>query len=1209
MSLIDLAMFRSRTVLAVLGLVLVAGLSAYIDIAKEASPDVAIPNVYVSMTLKGISPGDSDRLLIRPMESELRSVEGIKEIRSDAFHGGGYVLLEFEAGFDADKAVADVREKVDSAKADLPDEAEEPRVIEINLSLLPVLVVTLGGEIPERALLRLARDLKDRIEGIPSVLEAAVGGDRKEQVEIIVDPLLLDSYAIDPAEVLNIVSRSNRLIAAGSLDSERGSFAMKVPGLFESVQDIWGIPLKVSGDSVVTVGDIASLRRTFEDRRSYARLNGRPAISLEIKKRTGENIIDTVRAVRALVERESAHWPPGVEVTFSSDQSRFIQTMLSDLQNNVVAAVLLVMIIVAGALGLRTGLLVGVAIPGSFLAGILVLSASGLTVNMVVLFSLILSVGLLVDGAIVVTEYADRKMVETASRADRDSRRQAYAEAARRMSWPIIASTATTLAAFLPLLFWPGMVGEFMRYLPITLIAVLSASLLMALVFVPTLGAQIGRPGTSSVRAIEQMVVMEEGSIHDVKGGTGLYVRALEFVLRHPAKVALLAVATLVAAWALYASYGKGFEFFPKIEPDRAFLKIFARGNMSVHSKARLVGQVERQILDVQEERGEIESIYILSGTMPAHVDTTGDLIGTISLEFADWETRRGADDILADIVARAERFAGIRVETAKEEAGPPVGKPIHLLVSSRDPDLLAPAVARIVAHLERMSGLKDLEDERPPPGIEWELRVDRAQAAKFGADTVVIGNIIRLATNGFKVADYRPDDADDEVEIVVRYPGDHRTLDQIDDIRVQTSRGLVPLSNFLTREPRPRTGKLKRTDGFRSMAVKGRRASGRARQRQGARDPGLDRRPAVLRSGREHRVQGGGQGTEGGRPVPAAGVRVRAVPDDDHPGGAVQQVLLGVSHPVGRRHVHRGRDAGASGDRAAFQHRHERDRGDRPRRHRRQQQHRADRHVRPAVEDGVERHRGDPAHGRAASAAGAPDHGHHHSRADADGDRGQHRLRRAPRRDRRALHADVAAARHGDRLRPRLRHHADAVRDPGAAHGPRQRRGLEGPAPESGAGEAGRRPVGRRRLTRTALPDPFRGGAVLRPVRKRSVRPTVVSPPRNVAGSVFGRSGIRVRARGKPPARGFRRLPPRDRGLSRGQGDSRDSGRSSGSPDRRPIAGRLSSVPPRSRGPTRGSPRRRTATARRARRPGPTTRPRPFPSRRSTVRSARWPP
>ncbi|CAN0498112.1 unnamed protein product, partial [Laminaria digitata] len=614
------------------------------------------------------------------------------------------VLLEFDAGFNADLALADVREKVDTAKAELPDTADEPSVNEVNLSLFPIIIVTLGGEVPERALLRVGRDLQEKIEGVSSVLEATIGGDRDEQVEIVIDPLLVDSYGLDPKVVLDAISRSNRLIAAGSLRGDKGSFAVKVPGLFENVGDILDMPLKTSGDSVVTVRDIASVRRTFEDRETYARLNGEPAISIEVKKRTGENIIETVDAVKAVVAEERKNWPEQITVTFSSDNSKNIRDMLRDLQNNVLSAVLLVMIIIVATLGVRTGLLVGIAIPGSFLTGILVLSAFGLTVNVVVLFALILSVGLLVDGAIVVTEYADRRMIEGSGRA------KAYAEAAKRMSWPIIASTATTLAAFLPLLFWPGLVGEFMKFLPITLIAVLVASLFMALIFVPTLGAQFGKPGASGSRMVEQMAVMESGDLTKTGGFTGAYVKVLSAALRHPAKIVTAAMIALVASWVLYDNFGRGFEFFPKVEPDRAALKVFARGNLSVDEQAKLVGQVEQRILALQRERGEMRAVYILSGEQQRRDDAPSDIIGAINIEFSDWDTRRKADDILADIVARSQDLAGVHIETTKEEAGPPVGKPIHLLVTSRAPETIAPAVAKIRATLDTMSGLTDIE-------------------------------------------------------------------------------------------------------------------------------------------------------------------------------------------------------------------------------------------------------------------------------------------------------------------------------------------------------------------------------------------------------------------------------------------------------------------------------------------------------------------
>jgi multidrug efflux pump len=808
LNLIDAAISRSRATLFLLLLILGMGLSAYINIPKEAEPDVNIPIVYVRMTHEGISPEDAERLLVRPMEKELQTIEGVKEMRSTAYQGSATVLLEFEAGFDADRALNDVREKVDTAKPELPSDTDEPSVHEVNLSLFPVLVVSLGGHVEERALLRLARDLRDRIEGIPAVLEARINGDREEQVEIVIDPALLQSYAINAREVIETVSRSNRLIAAGMLDTGAGRFAIKVPGLFEDAVDILNMPIKASGDSAVRIADVASVRRTFKDRTSYARADGRPAISIEVSKRTGENIIETIERVRALVKAEAAHWPETVEVGFSQDKSRDIRAMLRDLQNNVTSAILLVMIVVVGALGLRSGLMVGVAIPGSFLAGVLMLATLGFTVNIVVLFSLILAVGMLVDGAIVVTEFAERRMREGAGS------REAYATAARRMAWPIIASTATTLAAFMPLLFWPGIVGEFMKFLPITLIATLAASLAMALIFVPVLGAHFGRPADASPQ-------QEFTDSRSLTGFTGAYVGALRGALRHPGKVLALSLAVLVAAWGLYLNFGKGIEFFPEVEPEQSILQVHARGNLSVDEKHHLVIQVEREVLAMQRERGEFRAINMVAGELERRDNEPEDVIGRIRLEFAEWDRRRPADRILAEVRRRTRHLAGIEVETRKQEAGPQVGKPIHIQLTSRASEALPPAVAKIRDHLEGMSGLKDIEDSRPVPGIEWQIAVDRAQAAKFGADVESIGSAIQLVTKGLKFSEYRPDDSDEEVDIVARFPREWRTIDQLDRIRIETGQGNVPIGNFVQRMAKQKTGELLRIDGLRAMTVK----------------------------------------------------------------------------------------------------------------------------------------------------------------------------------------------------------------------------------------------------------------------------------------------------------------------------------------------------------------------------------------------------
>ncbi len=816
-AIIDAALSRVRTVLTALLLALVAGALAYRDMPKESDPDVNIPVIYVSLSLEGVSPEDAERLLLRPMEQELKLIEGVKEMRSTAYQGGGSVTLEFDAGFDADQALEDVRNQVDIAKPELPAEADEPTVNEVNLSLFPVLVVSLAGEVPPRTLLRLARDLRDRIEAIDSVLQARIAGEREELVEIVIDPVRAESYGLNANDIANLVGRSNRLVAAGTLDTGQGRFAIKIPGLFETAQDILDMPLKATADAAVRVRDIGTLRRTFKDAESYARINGRPAVALEVSKRTGENIIETIERVRAVVETESANWPTQVEVVYSQDRSTDIRNMLTDLENNLISAVVLIMVIVVASLGLRSAGLVGVAIPGSFLVGILVLSGVGLTMNIVVLFSLILAVGEVVDGAIVLAEYADRKMTEGMGRFE------AYRLAAKRMAWPIIASTATTLAVYVPLMLWPGVVGEFMKFIPLTVMATLAASLLMALIFVPALGVVFGGAGgAADPERAKAMARSEHGDLRRLGGFTGAYVRVLDRALSHSAKIVIAAAAMLFGVWYYYAQHGNGVEFFPDVEPDSAALQIHARGNLSIDERDALVREVEDDILALQRERGEFRAVFAVAfASGNSQNDLAEDVIGTIQLEFAAWDKRRKADEIVADIRARTADLAGIIVEPRQQEAGPPVGKAIQVQLSARQPELLDPAVIALRRHMEGMDGLVDIEDTRSIPTVEWQVVVNRAQAAKFGLDVTDVGNAVQLVTRGQKFAEFRPDDSDDEIDIVARYPDEFRSIVELDRIRIATPGGLVPISNFVTREARPGVGIVQRVDGERALTVK----------------------------------------------------------------------------------------------------------------------------------------------------------------------------------------------------------------------------------------------------------------------------------------------------------------------------------------------------------------------------------------------------
>src|SRR5262245_3778156 len=480
---VDFAINHARLTISALVFLLIAGFIAYVTIPKESEPDIKVPIVYTLLSQRGISPEDAERLLVKPVEIKLKSVGNVKEMRATAYEGGAYVLLEFEAGFDSKSALADVRAKVDEAKRDLPKDADEPATQEVNLSLYPVIVVALSGDLPERTLLRIARSAKSALEQVPGVITAELRGARDEAVEIVAEPMLMKSYNVSLDQLIAVTQSSNSLIAAGALEGPTGRFAVKVPALIERPQDMLQIPIAASAGAVVTLGDVAQVRPTFKDATSITRVNGRSAMTIEVSKRTGANLIETVDNVKKTVAYLKQTWPEALQVSYTQDKSKVIRQMLADLQNSVITGVLLVAIIILFALGFRASLFIGIAIPASFLAGVLGLQLAGLTVNIVVLFSLILAVGMLVDDAIIVSEFAERRMAEGMAP------REAYSMAAKRMAGPVIAATATRVAAFSPLLFWPGIVGEFMKYMPITLIATLSASLAVALFFTPTLGA------------------------------------------------------------------------------------------------------------------------------------------------------------------------------------------------------------------------------------------------------------------------------------------------------------------------------------------------------------------------------------------------------------------------------------------------------------------------------------------------------------------------------------------------------------------------------------------------------------------------------------------------------------------------------------------------------------------------------------------------
>ncbi|MGO2233002.1 efflux RND transporter permease subunit [Marinomonas sp.] len=808
-TLIEAALARSRTVMMFFVLILIMGTVSYIEIAKESDPDITIPMAYVSVSLDGISPEDADSLLVHPLEKELKGLEGLKELKSTASEGHASIMLEFESGVNIDQAISDTKDKVDRAKSELPDDADEPTVTEINLSTFPVLRVNLSGNVSFATLSRTAKSLQDSIEAIDGVLEAKISGDRDQQAQIIIRPEQLESYNLSLSDVANFVSGNNRLVAAGNLDTGAGRFSLKVPGLLKTKEDILNLPIKADGDQVVLLGDIATGELTFEDPTSYARVEGKRSITLAVSKRVGVNIIETIEAIKAVVKNESEQWPNGVEYNLTGDKSTDIETSLNDLFNNVLAATLLVMIVIVWALGVRSAFLVGLAIPGAFLSGILILDLQGYTINMVVLFALILSVGMLVDGAIVVTEYADRKLAEGASK------RQAYSEAAKRMAWPITASTATTLAVFMPLLFWPDIVGEFMRFMPITIIATLASSLVMALIVLPTIGSIIGKKGAYTEKTMHALRITETGDLRELTGPTGFYGRTLTRLVEYPIWVLLFTIVLLLSIFASYGKFGKGIEFFPSIEPESANLDIRARGDLSLEEKDELVRLVEQQVIGNPSLKSVVSTTYATPGNNAAP-----DSIGSISMEFIEWYKRAPAGVILDRIRERTKQIPGIEISAEKEQGGPQSGADIQLQLSSNYTEALNLAADEISKQLLLRDEIITVSDDRSLAGIEWRIDINREEASRYNVDVNSLGNVIKLVTTGITLSDFLPEGADDKIDIVLRYPVNQRSLDQLDQLQVPTNQGSIPASNFIHRYAAPKQGVINRTDGKKTIKI-----------------------------------------------------------------------------------------------------------------------------------------------------------------------------------------------------------------------------------------------------------------------------------------------------------------------------------------------------------------------------------------------------
>ena len=795
-SIIEFAFKRPSAMVFMLLIIFGVGISSLIEIPKEANPDIDIPVAYISIGYDGISPEDAEKLLVKPLEKKLRSVAGLDKMTSVGAEGYASITLEFLSGENIDLVLEDVREAVDKSKVDLPPNADEPKIFEISLSEFPILTAAIYGDIPTRLLISSARDLKDKLESVEGVLGVEIGGDREEVVEVLIDAGAMESYGLNPASVIGLVSSNNKLVNAGAIDTGAGRLLLKVPGVIDTIDELNNLPIKIGDAATIRFSDVAVVRRAFSDAVSWSRVNGKSSIVLDVKKRSGANVIEVVEASRKILDEQIDLIPGNAKVSYLYDDSNTVKNLLSDLGNNVTAAVVIVMIVVLASLGVRNAFLVGLAIHSSFLFGIAFLHYIGVTMNIVVLFSLILVAGMLVDGVIVTIEYADRKIAQSVKS------KEAYKAGAIRMSWPIIASTATTLMVFLPLLFWPGLVGGFMKYLPITVICVLFASLLMALIFVPVLGVLLGKRNKKGIVA------------H--RSAPRFYRWFLKKAIRYPSVVVLGIVAFMGISFGGYFSAGLGVSFFPEIEPEQAVVQVLARGDLSSKEADNLVKKAENRILGIEG----ISAKYAKSE--PADGQQAKDSIGFIRTIFDDWQDRDKANNLIKIMRDKLIGIEGLVISVKAQENGPGGDVPISIEIFDDNLVRGAETTDLILKSMEEIGGFVDVTDSRPLPGIEWTIEFDREEAGRHGVSIDSLGTMVKLLTSGVWISDYRPDDTDSELDIKLRFPSDQRNLDRLTELRVPTQSGdYVPLSVFANLKPQPKSGNVQRKNGSRFYYIK----------------------------------------------------------------------------------------------------------------------------------------------------------------------------------------------------------------------------------------------------------------------------------------------------------------------------------------------------------------------------------------------------
>ena len=798
--IVDFALSKARTTLAIGLVIIIAGAFARSTIQVAADPNIQLPLVSVSVFLDGASPSDASRLIARPLETRLRSVPGIQELSSSSRLSFARIVAEFEVGYDIDTALRDIKQAVEEVKFQLPREAEDPQIREYSFANFPVMNLSLVGSASMRQKVFIARELQDRLEAISEVLAADLEGAPEEVLEGIIDKSKMETYGITLSQLAMAIKNNNLIIPGGAQDTGSGKFNIEVPSIFETAEDVYNIPVKVTQDAVVTLSDIAEIRRTFKDFSSYAKVNGQDAVTLEIRLRVDANAIEAKKHIIEAKEEFEKTLPQNLSIVRTNDVTVWAEVMISELEGNIITAIFLVMILVIASMGVRVGMLVGLSIPFCFLLTFIILRVVGVEFNFLVMMGLLLGLGMLIDGAIVVTEYADRKISEGLNRLE------AYRLSSKRMFFPIISSTATTIAAFTPLIFWPGFTGQFMRYLPITVFIVLSASLVYALIITPVVGSIFGQRRSTLVSGeSEQTGEVLFDRISE------FYSKALKKFVKNPGETI---IAVLMLLWffgyAMYGNFSKGTLYFADVDPVAAEISIRGRGNFSSSEAKEIMEIVEEKIQAVDG----IENLYLTTGSQ--WFSAGGDTVSRGFIEVVDSKYRDiSGKEVIEKVQKAASNIPGIIVEITPEEGGPSFSSPIELGIFGDNEQSVAKTTEIIEQYmLNDVVGLANIRSTLPYSLIEWKVQVDKQKAAQLGVSIVDVGALVQMLTNGFKVGEYRPDDSKDEIEIRARFGVQHRSLSGIENLKVNSINGLIPVSTFIKLVPRENRQSVVRRNG-----------------------------------------------------------------------------------------------------------------------------------------------------------------------------------------------------------------------------------------------------------------------------------------------------------------------------------------------------------------------------------------------------------